>query len=299
MAGSLTFDEVSLEDSYALCRGVARQRGSTFYWATRLLPRVKQHHVQALYALCRYADDLVDEQGQVSTDDRAKGLEAFGDRLFDDLQAGRSTHPLLKAVVHTVKAFDIEPRCFERFLASMAMDLTVTQYETWDDLLVYIDGAAAVVGEMMLPILEPNDRAVAVPHARDLGTAFQLTKILRDVGEDLARSRVYLPQAELRRYGADPATERSRATSGEGVSEAWAALMRFEIGRCRNLYVSADLGVGMLPERSARAVRAARLLYSATLDAIEDHRYDVFSARIRVPAWHKLALAGQAMRRAP
>jgi phytoene synthase len=289
--------DVSLEDSYALCRGLVRQRGATYYWATRLLPRVKQHHVLALYAFCRYADDLVDESAQASTDDRAKGLEAFGDRLFDDLQVGRSTHPLLKAVVHTVKAFDIEPRCFRRFLSSMAMDLTVRRYETWDDLVTYIDGAAAVVSEMMLPILEPDDRGAALPHARDLGRAFQLTNILRDVSGDLARGWVYLPQADLRRYGTEPAAERSRTDSGERVSDRWGALMRFEIGRCRNLYVSADLGIGLLSQRSARAVRTARLTCSRILDAIEHREYDVFSARVRVPAWQKLALAGQAMYR--
>jgi 15-cis-phytoene synthase len=288
-------DGVSLEASYELCRRLNQRHGTTYYWATRLLPRVKQHHVHALYAFCRYADDIVDDLGPAPVDQREKALAAFGDRFFDDLQLGRSTDPVLKAVVHTVRAFDIEPGCFRRFLTSMTMDLTVSQYETWDDLLVYMDGSAAVIGEMMLPILEPNDPAGAHGPARDLGNAFQLTNFLRDVSEDLDRGRIYLPQVDLRRYGTDPADERRRVRSGEGVSDAWIALMRFEVGRCRNLYVSADLGIGMLPERSARCVRAARLLYSGIVDLVEQRGYDVFTTRISVPTWQKVAVAGRAM----
>jgi phytoene synthase len=284
---------VSLEESYELCRRLNRRHGATYYSSALLLPRVKQHHVHALYAFCRYADDVVDGLEPAPSGDREAALVAFGERFFDDLQAGRSADPVLKAVVHTVKAFDIDPGCFRRFLTSMTMDLTVHEYETWDDLVRYMDGSAAAIGEMMLPILEPTDAAVT-SHARDLGHAFQLTNLLRDVSEDLDRGRVYLPRADLRRYEADPAAERQRVRAGAPVSDAWASLMRFELGRARNLYVSADIGIGMLPERSARAVRAARLLYSRILDLIEERGYDVFTARLSVPAWQRLVVAGQA-----
>ena len=191
--------------------------------------------------------------------------------------------------MHTVRAFDIDPDCFRRFLRSMTMDLTVTRYESWKDLRVYMDGSAAVIGEMMLPILEPLDPAAA-PHARDLGDAFQLTNFLRDVAEDLDRGRVYLPQEDLRRYDADP--------SRRQVTPEWTELMRFEIGRCRRLYVSADIGIGMLPPQSARCVRTARVLYSRILDVIEEQGYDVFSQRARVPTWQKAALVARHLRRA-
>jgi phytoene synthase len=285
---------ISLEDSYEVCRRLSQRQGATFYWATLLLPRVKQHHVHALYAFCRYADDIVDDLGAAPVDEREKALAAFGDRFFDDLQLGRSNDAVLKAVVHTVRAFDIDPGCFRRFLGSMAMDLSVSRYETWDELVAYMDGSAAVIGEMLLPILEPTDPG-ATSHGRDLGLAFQLTNILRDVSEDLDRGRVYLPQADLRRANADPAEERRRVCGGDAVSEAWTSLMRLEIGRCRNLYVSADIGIGMLPERSARCVRAARLLYSRILDVIEGRGYDVFTARVGVPTWQKVAVSAQAL----
>jgi phytoene synthase len=141
-----------------------------------------------------------------------------------------------------------------------------------------------VIGEMMLPILEPL-HASAAAHARDLGNAFQLTNFLRDVAEDLDRGRVYLPQEDLRRFGADP----QRRT----VDAAWCGLMRFEIERCRALYRSADVGIAMLPPASARCVQAARTLYSEILDRIEAMGFDVFGGRARVPTVHKLAVAGR------
>ncbi len=145
-SGPLTLDE-----SYALCREFNKRHGTTYYWSTKVLPKVKQHHVHALYAFARYADDIVDEmpsQGgrEVSTEERAAALADFGDRFFADLDAGRSADPVLKAVVHTVRAFDIDPTAFRRFLRSMTMDLTVASYCTWNDLLVYMDGSAAVIG---------------------------------------------------------------------------------------------------------------------------------------------------------
>ena len=172
----------------------------------------------------------------------------------------------------------------------MRMDLTVATYETWDDLLVYMDGSAAVIGEMMLPILEPLSPE-ATAHARDLGNAFQLTNFLRDVGEDLDRGRVYVPQEDVRRFGAESAFEQQQATP------AFVELMRFEVERCRALYASADLGIGMLPPASARCIRAARVLYSRILERIEAQSYDVFSSRATVPTWQKAATAAGALLR--
>jgi phytoene synthase len=279
----------TLEESYERCRQLNKRHGTTYYASTLVLPKVKQHHVHALYGFCRYADDIVDDLGPAPVEQRAAALAAFGERFFADLERGRSDDPVLKAVVHTVRAFDIDPDAFRRFLRSMTMDLTVTTYETFADLEDYMDGSAAVIGEMMLPILEPADPDAARPHARDLGNAFQLTNFLRDVGEDLDRGRVYLPQEDLRRFGADPWLRR--------VTPQWEALMRFEIERVRRLYVSADLGIGMLPARSARCITAARVLYSRILEVIEANGYDVFSQRARVPGWQKAALVARSMAR--
>ena len=279
----------TLDESYACCRELNKAHGTTYYAATFALPRVKRHHVHALYGFCRYADDIVDDLGPAPVEVREKALADFGEQLFSDLDAGDSDDRVLKAVVHTVKAFSIDPDCFRRFLHSMTMDLTVATYDTFDDLLEYMDGSAAVIGEMMLPLLEPSS-AAAAPRARDLGIAFQLTNFLRDVNDDLDRGRVYLPQEDLRRFGVDPGERR--------VSVPWRELMRYEIARTREYYTSADLGIAYLPPASARCIRAARRLYAAILDRIEASDYDVFTRRARVPTWRKALVVAQSIRQA-
>ena len=282
----------TLDESYERCRRLNKAYGTTYYWSTYALPRIKRHHVHALYGFCRHADDIVDDLGPAPTDVRAAALADLGDRFFADLAAGDSTDLVLKAVVHTVRAFDIDHDCFRRFLRSMTMDLTISSYETWDDLRVYMDGSAAVIGEMMLPILEPLSPE-ARGHARDLGDAFQLTNFLRDVEEDLDRGRIYLPLEDVRRFGAGPALEQRRCTP-ELVE-----LLAFEIERCRELYASADLGVAMLPPTSARCIVAARALYSRILDRIEAQDHDVFAGRATVPTWQKAAMVAEVVAPAP
>jgi len=284
---------VTLDESYALCKEFNKRHGTTYYWSTKVLPKVKQHHVHALYAFARYADDIVDEipsQGgrDVPIEVRAAALKDFGDRFFTDLAAGKSDDPVLKAVVHTVRAFDIDTTAFERFLRSMTMDLTVESYDTWEDLLVYMDGSAAVIGEMMLPILEPSDYDVALPHARDLGNAFQLTNFLRDIDEDLDRGRQYVPLEDSRKFAVDLAERR--------VTPEFVELMRFEIDRCRELYRSAEVGISMLPDRSAKCVGAAHTLYGRILDEIEQQDYDVFESRASVSTVEKAKLVGSMLR---
>jgi len=274
-----------LAASYRRCERLTWRYGTTYYWGALLLPKQSRRHVHAVYALCRLADDVVDDMsGDVRQ--RRDGLTRFRIRFGADLAAGASDDPVLAAVVHTVRTCGIDPECFDRFFDAMAMDLDVASYDTWDDLLGYMEGSAAVIGEMMLPVLRPSERTALEP-ARSLGLAFQLTNFLRDVGEDLDRDRVYLPQQDLARFGADP--ERRR------VDDAWRALMRFEIGRCRQLYAHANGGVAMLPPRSARCVSTARVLYSRILDRIEAADCDVFTARVRVPTWRKALLAARVM----
>jgi len=186
----------------------------------------------------------------------------------------------------TDRGADLDPYESPGLGEHLAMDLTVTGYATWDDLLGYMDGSAAVIGEMMLPILEPLTPDALEP-ARDLGNAFQLTNFLRDVAEDLDRGRVYLPREDLDRFGADPARR--------AVDQPWRQAMAFEIDRARALYRSADRGAAMLPPSSARCIRAARTLYSEILDRIEASGYDVFTHRATVPTWRKATLAGRMM----
>jgi 15-cis-phytoene synthase len=277
---------VSLEASYEACRQLNKKHGTTYYASTLVLPKIKQHHVHALYGFARYADEIVDALDDTPIEVRAKALKDFGDQFFSELATGYSNHEVLKAVIHTVKAFDLNPECFERFLRSMTMDLSVESYETYGDLEVYMDGSAAVIGEMMLPILEPL-APEAFGHARDLGNAFQLTNFLRDVDEDLDRHRIYIPQEDIRRFGVDLTQRR--------VTPEWIELCKFEITRCHELYASADKGIALLPDRSGRCIQAARVLYARILVEIEANGYDVFSQRARVPGWKKAVLVGKSM----
>lgn len=281
---------LTLEASYRRCRELSRRHGTTYYWSTWLLPAVKRHHVHALYGFCRHADDIVDDLSPADTSARAAALADFGQRFFADLEAGHSDDAVLKAVVHTTRAFGIDPDCFRRFLRSMTMDLTVDRYDRFDDLLDYMDGSAAVIGEMMLPILEPTDPAAALGPARDLGLAFQLTNFLRDVAEDLQRGRVYLPVEDVDRFG----TDARRALTERRVTPGWTALMRFEIERTRSYYRAADRGLALLPSLSGRCIGGARRLYAGILDQIEAAGYDVFSQRARVPLARKVGVVGRA-----
>jgi isopentenyl-diphosphate delta-isomerase type 1 len=282
VSASRTRDDL-LAAGYARCAEVTREHGTTYYWGARLLPERDRRHVFAVYTLARLADDIVDLAGPEPGPETAAALDDFEARFVAALDAGTSSDPVLAAVAATVHERRIPRECFIRFFGAMRTDLTRREYETWADLLGYMDGSAAVIGEMMLPVLHPTADAVAP--ARALGLAFQLTNFLRDVGEDLDRGRVYVPQEDLRRFGADPHERR--------VTPQWRELMAFQVERNRRLYREADAGLALLPPASRRCVATARVLYARILDRIEDAGYDVFSDRARVPTPAKAALAAR------
>ncbi len=279
--------DATLAASYQRCQELHRRHGTTYYWATMLLPAVSRPHVHALYGLCRYADEVVDAFDGAPAAQRAAQLDALEAALTVGLERGASDHPVLKAVVFTARAYQLPDEAFRRFFAAMRADLTVTRYRTYDELLGYMDGSAAVIGELMLPILEPADAAGARPGARDLGLAFQLTNFLRDVGEDLDRGRVYFPVEDLCAFGVDPDLRLRR------VDERWRAFCRFQIERMQQLYASADAAIDLLPRGSRPAIRTARLLYGEILERVVANDFDVFTRRARVPLARKLAVAAR------
>ncbi len=272
-----------LAAGYAECARLTREYGTTYFWGAVLLPKSQRRHVHAVYALCRLADDIVDAEGATRFTPAVTRRALADFRAgFQRAVAGDPPDATMAAIAHTVAEYGIEGECFDRFFDAMAMDLDIAGYDTWDDLCGYMEGSAAVIGEMMLPVLQPLTPAAKEP-ARALGLAFQLTNFLRDVGEDLGRGRVYLPREDLDRFGASPWLGR--------VDDAWRNLMAFEIERNRELYAQAQAGVAMLPARSARCVATALTLYAQILDRIEARDYDVFSDRARVPTWRKAVTA--------
>jgi phytoene synthase len=174
---------------------------------------------------------------------------------------------------------------FQAFIASMRMDLTVREYASWDDLMTYVYGSAAVIGLQMLPILEPSHDVAAV-YARDLGTAFQLANFLRDVGEDLRRDRIYLPQESLKLFGVT-----REALAGGVVDGRVRRLLAFEIARCRELFRAAAPGVRLLHPTSRPCIQTALRLYAAILDEIEKADYQVLDRRVRVGTAARLQVA--------
>jgi phytoene synthase len=279
----------TLSAAYERCRQLHARYGRTYYLATLLLPGWKRRHVHALYGFVRYADEIVDDLGS-SLDGPAKAaaLRAWGQRLFAGLHGAPVQDPVLPAVLHTVRAFDLDPGDLERFLHSMAMDLRPHGYGTYRDLCGYMEGSAAVIGTMMAPILESSDPPAARAHARQLGLAFQLTNFLRDVGEDYQRGRIYLPAEDLERFGV------RRADLAPGpAGPAVRALLAFEVGRARAHYRAAEPGIALLVASSRPCVRVAFDLYRGILEEVERAGYQVLDRRVRVPRHRRLRVAGR------
>ncbi|GAB3866410.1 phytoene/squalene synthase family protein [Dactylosporangium cerinum] len=281
---------MDLTAAYERCRALHRQHGRTYYLATRLLPAWKRRHVHALYGFTRYADEIVDRTGALTPRERASELEAWADRFVLGLSGAPTDDPLLPAVLHTIQVFDIDLEDFRKFLDSMAMDLTVTDYETYADLLDYMEGSAAVIGTMMLPILESSDRAAAREPARQLGLAFQLTNFIRDVAEDLERGRIYLPAEDLRRFGVTR-EDLEHAARERHSSQKIKSLMVYEVQRARAHYQAAAVGIPMLAPSSQACMRAAFRLYGGILDEVEAQDHDVFVRRATVPKARRILVA--------
>ena len=288
----------ALAEAYARSQAINRAHGRSYYLATRLLPAAKRPHVHALYGFTRCADDIVDtvgpEDGPLV---RQQRLDDWGSAFLAGLGGAPVSDPLLPAVLNTVATYDLDLEDFDKFLRSMAMDLKVSGYRTYDDLLGYMEGSAAVIGTMMLPILglAPGaDPVVARRSARQLGFAFQLTNFIRDVGEDLERGRIYLPEEDLDRFGVTPqrlALDTARRCSTQPVLD----LIRYSCGRAVAHYQAALPGLEMLEPRSRICIRAAFGLYGGILDEVGRRGYEVLAGRVRVPRWRKAGILAAAL----
>lgn len=279
--------------SYEVCRELNASHGKTYYLATLLLPPGKRPYVHALYGFARYADEIVDDlDSTLSDQEKADWLKTWGEAFMADVQSGESTDPVCRAVVHTVRRWEIPLDLFDAFLHSMTMDLTVTEYPTFDDLYEYVYGSAAVIGLQMLPILEPSDPQ-AYEYAKDLGVAFQLANFIRDVNEDLDRGRVYLPLDELERFGVTRADLEKRE-----LTDNIKAALRHQIDRVRRLDEQSRAGIEMLHPSSRDCINAARILYCGIANKVEEINFEVFTKRARVSTRTKFWVAFPAWRHA-
>jgi len=279
----------AMQDSYERCRKLNSQHGKTYYLATLLLPPGKRPYVHALYGFARYADEIVDDLSSTLSDkEKADWLVGWGNDFLRDLKKGKSEDPICKAVVDTVNRWEIPTDLFEAFLHSMQMDLTITEYKTYEDLYEYVYGSAAVIGLQMVPILEPSSE-LAYERAKDLGVAFQLANFVRDVSEDLTRGRIYLPLDELAQFGVDRKYLEKRIAD-KNVKDA----LKFQIQRVKQLEEKSRSGIDLLHPSSRPCIEAARILYCGIVDAVEDIDYEVFQKRATVSQSRRIGVAAPA-----
>ena len=278
-----------LQASYAECKRLNALHGKTYYLATLLLPKSKRPYVHALYGFARYADEIVDDLASTLTvDEKSKVLSTWGEKILNDLASGRSDDAVGRALIDTVNRFHIPHAHFEAFLHSMTMDLSVTEYQTYEDLLEYVYGSAAVIGLEMVPVLGVLEEG-AYECAKKLGIAFQLANFIRDVGEDLDRGRIYLPLDELAQCGVSREMLEARVLTPQ-IIEA----LKFQIARVRQLQAEATPGIKMLEATSRPCIEAASTLYCGIVDEVEKIGYDIFNKRAKTSTARRLGVASVA-----
>ena len=280
----------------AHCRRITRAHARTFSLASSFLPAEKRRAAFAVYAFCRVADDIVD-------DDRASRAEAqsrlarYRGRLTMALE-GAPDDGVFRELVRAVAAFGVPHAVLYELLEGVARDLVPPHYRTWTELSEYCEGVASSVGEMCAHVFGVNgdagDRARAMRYARTMGLAMQLTNILRDVGEDARRGRCYLPDDDLARFGLS--REEILGNANLGRDERWAPFVAFQIGRARSLYEAARPGLALLAPDAQRCAFACANGYASILGAIEEIRFNSVSRRASVSSLERTWLLWRTMR---
>jgi phytoene synthase len=266
--------------SYRYCEQVARQQAGNFYPAFRVLPGPQRLAMCALYAFLRRADDLSDEPGPL--EDKRAALADWRQGLRSAMQ-GEYTHPLYPALQDTVTTYSIPLEYLEAAIDGVEMDLQPVRYQTFAELRHYCYHVASVVGLACIHIWGFADER-AKHYAESAGIAFQLTNILRDLGEDAGRGRIYLPAEDLDRFQYTP----ERLTRGE-CDEAFRELMRFQVARARGFYEESWPLLPLLRPAGRAVFLVMARTYRGLLDVMEQRNYDVFRSRVRLGFWRKFA----------
>ena len=268
---------LTLAEAYHLCNDITRQHSRSFFLSSQFLPDEKRQAIRALYAFCRTSDDTVDCPGS----DASRALA----RWVALAQAPQPPpdNPVLLAWHDTAERYEVASSLVDELLAGLAMDLLISRYPTFADLWLYCYRVASVVGLISMQVI--GHQPGAAPYAVRLGVALQLTNILRDVGEDAARGRIYLPQEDLDRFD----VSEEQILSGRR-DERFRELMRFEIARAHQLYDEAWPGIAMLSSDGRFAVGAAAMVYRGILGKIVANDYDVFARRAHLSLAEKLLL---------
>lgn len=277
-----------LKQAYSHCRAITRYHAKTFYLATRFLPNEKQRGIFAIYGMCRYLDNLVDDCEDLITkkkitlseiDVKLNDFRENLDRIYDGYAV---EDPILVAYSDTLKKYKVPKELPLTLIDGVRQDLDKTRFQTFDEIYDYSYKVASVVGLMTSEVFGYSG-CEALSKAIDLGIAMQLTNILRDVGEDLERNRIYIPKEDLDTFGI---TEQELFNKEK--NEKFVELMKFQIKRARKYYESAFEGIEMLDKDSRLPVYLAHRNYSRILDKIEENDYDVFNQRAYLNQSEKL-----------
>lgn len=269
------------------CEKKTARSGSSFYYSFLFLPPEQRRAIMALYAFCREVDDVVDECSDPAL---AQTTLQWWREEIARLYAGTPQHPVTQALQTAIARYNLPQEHFQEIIDGMAMDLSQTRYATFKELSLYCYRVASVVGLMAATIFGYEDRHT-LKYAHDLGMAFQLTNILRDVGEDAARGRIYIPADELARFGVSEDDIRAQRMSG-GMQE----LLRFQAERARNYYDKAFAHLPTADRYRQRSGLIMAAIYLSTLDAIEQQGYPVLERRVRLSPWRKLWIAWRTAR---
>ena len=270
----------------AYCTNLTKLSGSNFYYSFAFLPKPKREAMYTVYAFCKAVDSAVDEPPPGS--DPKEELRRWRAEL-DLVYAGEPTWPLMISLAHHARRLSIPKAYFEELIKGVEMDLATTRYGTFEELSLYCYRVASIVGLICLHIFGPTS-AHAQDYAVDLGMAFQLTNILRDLATDAGQGRVYIPQEDLKRFGYSDAELLGRKESPHLYE-----MIRFEAQRARMYYAKAQAALSSLPSKDRRALTVAeimRAIYSTILERIERPDHAVFGPRVRLSTSNRLAIAG-------
>ncbi len=264
------------------CENKARQSGSSFYYSFRFLSRDKRRAITALYAFCREVDDVVDECSDANV---ARTTLNWWRSEVAAIYGGMPQHPVCQALVPLVQQFNLPQEHLQEIIDGMEMDLDRHSYPDFKSLQLYCYRVASVVGLLAAEIFGYSDRRT-LKYAHDLGIAFQLTNIIRDVGEDARRGRIYLPQDELQQFGVNPGD-----ILNARETENFRKLMQFQIERAQRFYLQAFDELPATDRKAQRTGLIMAAIYRATLDAVIATGCHVLRERVSLGTGHKLWLA--------
>jgi len=280
-----------IEKAYRYCETVTKTHAKSFYFAAKFLPKPKRQAVYPIYAFCRHVDDAVDDAENSSEKKVVEAIEkwkAILDEIYQIAETKgqrpktKNQNLILFAWQDLLKKHKIPQNLPLELMQGVLMDTHTKRYETFDDLYVYCYRVASTVGLMSSEILGYSDK-IALHYAEALGIAMQLTNILRDVKEDAAMGRIYLPQEDLRKFG----VSEEQIFAGE-ISDDFIEMMKFQIGRARDCYRTGEKGISLLEKDSRLTVLLASRIYARILDEIERQNYNVFTRRAHTTSAQKL-----------